>query len=191
MDEAKAALTEARRLNPNLTVKWLFEHSSIFRRCSTACARRGCRRNERDPETRGDLGLRRGRLQPARRRGRGSHLARLRALRSDLIDPTIAVASRPCRQAHRRRQPHRIPQRRRRGALRDRSPERHGRAQRRRAARTAHRISRRHPSRRRGRGERRRPDGRRRQYRRATGGHRRARARSVFPRTPIGRSRDG
>ena len=27
MDEAKAALTEARRLNPNLTVKWMIEHT--------------------------------------------------------------------------------------------------------------------------------------------------------------------
>ena len=58
-------------------------------------------------------------------------LARLRALRSDLIDPAIAAASRPHRQAHRRRQPHRVPQRGRRRALRDRSAERHGRAQRR------------------------------------------------------------
>ena len=27
MDEAKAALAEARRLNPNLTVKWMIEHT--------------------------------------------------------------------------------------------------------------------------------------------------------------------
>jgi hypothetical protein len=27
MDEAKATLAEARRLNPKLTVKWLIEHS--------------------------------------------------------------------------------------------------------------------------------------------------------------------
>ena len=33
-------------------------------------------------------------------------LARLRALRSDLIDPDHRPASRPHRQAHRRRQPH-------------------------------------------------------------------------------------
>ena len=26
MDEAKAALAEARRLNPKLTVKWMIEH---------------------------------------------------------------------------------------------------------------------------------------------------------------------
>ena len=57
-------------------------------------------------------------------------LARLRALRSDLIDPTIAAPPRPHRQAHRRRLDHRVPQRGRRGALRDRGAERHGRAQR-------------------------------------------------------------
>ena len=39
----------------------------------TACARRECRSDERHPENRGDPGLRRGRLLPARRRGRGSH----------------------------------------------------------------------------------------------------------------------
>jgi len=27
MDEAKSALAEARRLNPNLTLKWLREHA--------------------------------------------------------------------------------------------------------------------------------------------------------------------
>jgi adenylate cyclase len=53
-------------------------------------------------------------------------LARLRALRSDLIDPTTAVHHGPHRQAHRRRQHHRVPQRGRRSALRDRSPERPG-----------------------------------------------------------------
>ena len=101
-------------------------------------------------------------------------LARLRALRSDLIDPDHRRPSRPHRQAHRRRRPHRVPQRRRRGALRDRSAERPDRAQRRRAAGPPHRVPHRHPSRRRRRGERRRPDGRRRQYRRAAGRHRRA-----------------
>ena len=48
-------------------------------------------------------------------------LARLRGLRSHLIDPAIAAGSRPHRQAHRRRQHHRVPQRCRRSALRDRS----------------------------------------------------------------------
>ena len=38
-------------------------------------------------------------------------LARLRALRSDLIDPTIAVASRARGQADGRRRPHRVSQR--------------------------------------------------------------------------------
>ena len=61
-------------------------------------------------------------------------LARLRALRSDLIDPTDRRPSRARRQAHWRRRSRRVPQRRRRGALRDRGAERHGRAQRRRAA---------------------------------------------------------
>jgi hypothetical protein len=37
-------------------------------------------------------------------------LARLRTLRSDLIDPNHRRASRPNRQAHRRRQHRRIPQ---------------------------------------------------------------------------------
>ena len=45
-------------------------------------------------------------------------LARLRALRSDLIDPTIALASWAHRQTHRRRQHHRVSQCGRRGALR-------------------------------------------------------------------------
>ena len=102
-------------------------------------------------------------------------LARLRALRSDLIDPTIAVhhgrvVKRTGDGSH-----HRVPQRGRRRALRHRGAERHGRAQRRPSARAPHRVPHRHPSRRRGRGERRRPDGRRRQYRRAAGRHRQAR----------------
>ena len=42
-----------------------------------------------NPETRGDPGRGHRRLQPARRRRRGSHAARLRGLRSDLIDPAI------------------------------------------------------------------------------------------------------
>ena len=46
-------------------------------------------------------------------------LARLRALRSDLIDLTIAVHKGPRRQAHRRRGDCRVPQCGRRGALRD------------------------------------------------------------------------
>ena len=44
-------------------------------------------------------------------------LARLRALRSDLIDPTISVHKRSRHQAHRRWGARRIPQHRRRGAL--------------------------------------------------------------------------
>jgi adenylate cyclase len=58
-------------------------------------------------------------------------LARLRTLRSDLIDPAIAAHhGRIHRQAHRRRQPHRVPRRGRLGALRDRSSEWNGRTQR-------------------------------------------------------------
>ncbi len=55
--------------------------------------------------------------------------------------PDDRRASRARRQAHRRRRSRRVPQRGRRGALRDRSAERHGRAQRRPAARTTHRVS--------------------------------------------------
>ena len=51
-------------------------------------------------------------------------LARLRALRSDLIEPHDRGPSLPHCQAHLRRQHHRVPQRGRRSALRDRSPER-------------------------------------------------------------------
>ena len=77
---------------------------------------------------------------------------RLRALRSDLIDPTIAVhhgriVKRTGDGSH-----HRVPQRRRRGALRHRSSERHGRAQRRRARGPSDRVPYRHPPRRRRRG---------------------------------------
>ena len=43
-------------------------------------------------------------------------LSRLRGLRSDLVDPAIAAASWAHRQAHWRRQPHRVPQRGRRRA---------------------------------------------------------------------------
>ena len=47
--------------------------------------------NDQIPKTRRDSGRRRRRLQPADRRDEDRTLARLRALRSDLIDPTIAV----------------------------------------------------------------------------------------------------
>jgi hypothetical protein len=46
MNEAKAALAEARSRNPELTVNWVKEHGPNFRLCSTASARRGCRRSE-------------------------------------------------------------------------------------------------------------------------------------------------
>ena len=101
-------------------------------------------------------------------------LARLRALRSDLIDPTIAVHH------------GRIVKRTGDGASSSSAAWSTPCAARSkcRAAwssatlacrRSAHRISRRHSSRRRRRGGRRRSHGRRRQYRRAAGGHRRAR----------------
>ena len=101
-------------------------------------------------------------------------LSRLRALRSDLIDPTIAVHH------------GRIVKRTGDGAIVEfRSvvdavrcaievQTRPHRAQRRRAARAPHRVSHRHPSGRRRRGERRRSDGRRRQHRRAAGRLRKA-----------------
>ena len=103
-------------------------------------------------------------------------LARLRALRSDLIDPTIALHH------------GRIVKRTGDGSIiefsqcggcrpvRDRSADRNGRAQRRPAAGKAHRIPRRRPSGRRGRRERRRSHGRRGQYRRAPRRHRSARS---------------
>jgi hypothetical protein len=58
-------------------------------------------------------------------------LARLRALRSDLIDPAIAAHHGRVVKRTRGRQHRRVSQRRRWRALRHRSPERHGRAQRR------------------------------------------------------------
>ncbi len=64
-------------------------------------------------------------------------LARLRALRSDLIDPTIAVHHGRIVKRTGDGSDRRVPQRGRRGALRDRSPERDGRAQRRASRRTS------------------------------------------------------
>jgi hypothetical protein len=49
------------------------------------------RPNERDPKTRGDTGCRCRWLQPPRRRRRGAHSCAPESLRSDLIDPTIAL----------------------------------------------------------------------------------------------------
>ena len=126
---------------------------------SKACARRGCRRSERDPENCGDPGRRCRRVQPARGSGRGSHALAPSGLEERPDRPRHRRPSWTDRQAHRRRQPHRVPQRGRRGALRDRSAERPHRAQCRRAARAPHRVPLRHPSRRRRRGERRRFDG--------------------------------
>ena len=102
-------------------------------------------------------------------------LVRLRALRSDLIDPTIAVHHGRVVKRTGDGSLDRVPQRGRRGALRHRGAERPDRAQRRRAGRAPHRVPRRHSSRRRRRGERRRPHGRRGQHRRPIGGDRQAR----------------
>ena len=41
MNEAKAALAEARRLNPAITIKWLKEHTPNLPACSTACSKAG------------------------------------------------------------------------------------------------------------------------------------------------------
>ena len=135
----------------------------------------GVERNDRDPETRGDPGCRRRRLQPARRRGRGSHAgaAAGAAQRSDRSDD---------RRAHGR-----VVKRTGDGALvefrsvvdavrcaievQNAMVERNAGVPR----RSSHRVSHRHSSRRRRRGERRRSDGRRRQYRRAVGRDRHAR----------------
>ena len=54
MDEAKAAVAEARRLNPKLTVKWMIAHMPNCHLGSKASGRRGWRKNERDPEDRRD-----------------------------------------------------------------------------------------------------------------------------------------
>jgi class 3 adenylate cyclase len=63
----------------------------VFRRHWTACARQGCRKNERGPEARVDLVA----DVVGYSRLAGAHeertLARLRALLSDLIDLSIAL----------------------------------------------------------------------------------------------------
>ena len=93
MDEAKPFVAETLRVNPSFTIKWFREHVpyDIPNRVPKACARRGLRRSERDPENCGDPGRRCGRLQPARGSGRGSHALAPSGLRSDLIDPAIAA----------------------------------------------------------------------------------------------------
>ena len=65
-------------------------------------------------------------------------LARLRGLRSDLIDPAIAAHHGRVVKRTGDGNSHRVPQRGRRGALRRRGSERHGRAQRGRAAGAPH-----------------------------------------------------
>jgi hypothetical protein len=55
MDEAEAAMAEARRLKPDLSVKWLVKHKPVPQLRSTDYARPGCRSNERGPENRASL----------------------------------------------------------------------------------------------------------------------------------------
>ena len=118
-------------------------------------------------------------------------LARLRALRSDLIDPTIAVHN------------GRVVKRTGDGALvefrsvvdavRCALEIQHAMVERNAGVPGGppHRVPHRRSSRRRGRGERRRPDGRWRQRRRAAGGTSLRRARSACPKTRIGRCAPG
>ena len=144
-------------------------------------------RNDRISKTRRNSSRRRGRLQPADRRGRRPHArpfarAAQRSDRSDDRGPQRAH-----RQAHGGRRARRVSFRGRCGALRHRSAERDGRAQRGRADRSPDRIPHRHSFGRRRRGERRRPHGRRRQYRSETGGDRPAgRDLSLGGRLPAG-----
>ena len=99
-------------------------------------------------------------------------LARLRTLRSDLIDPTIAVHH--GRIIKRTGDGSVIEFRSVVDAVRCAIEVQSGLVERNAGLppRKAHRVSGRHPSRRRGRGDRRRPHGRRGQYRRAAGGSR-------------------
>jgi hypothetical protein len=49
MDEAKAVLAEARRLKPDLSIKWLLKHKPVLQFAFDGVRKAGCRRNERDP----------------------------------------------------------------------------------------------------------------------------------------------
>src|SRR6185437_7004465 len=75
----------------------------IVRRCWTACARRGCPKSERDPETGRDPGARRRRLLPACWRGRSrpthkvtrtNDFRRLSALSRDFVTAKLDVVCR-------------------------------------------------------------------------------------------------
>ena len=95
---------------------------------------------------------RRRRLQPADGPRRSRHaVARSSRIARELIDAKIAEHQRPHRQADRRRDAGRVPERGQRGRLRGRDSARHGRPQRERACRPAHRVSHRDQSRRRDR----------------------------------------
>ena len=52
MNEAKSALTEARRLNPSLTVKWAIAHSPNLPKAFEGMRKAGCPRSERHPSRR-------------------------------------------------------------------------------------------------------------------------------------------
>ena len=46
MDDAKAALAEARRLNPAISVKWMTEHTPNLPAVFDGVRKAGCRRSE-------------------------------------------------------------------------------------------------------------------------------------------------
>ena len=126
LDEARAEVQAGLALNPGFTIRRYRDGAQsdnpVFlkgrERMIEDMRKAGRRRDERDPEDRGDPGRGHRRLQPARRRRRGSHLvaAAGAARRSDRSGDRRP--SRAHRQAHRRRGAGRVPQRGRRGALR-------------------------------------------------------------------------
>ena len=97
-------------------------------------SRSGARGDERDPEARGDPGGGCRRIQPARWRRRGANARAPEGAPQRPHRPDDRASPWTRRQAHWRRKHHRVPHRRRRGALRDRSADRPHRAQRRRVA---------------------------------------------------------
>src|SRR5271166_1966873 len=87
------------------------QSSPVFwrRRCATFVS--GARRNERNPEARGDPGIRRGRLQPTCRSGRGPHPGATPDAAQRRDRPYHLRASRARRQTHGRRRNRRVSQR--------------------------------------------------------------------------------
>jgi hypothetical protein len=47
MDEARAALAEARRINPKLSIKWLIERKPVLQPLLTYCAKPVFQKNKR------------------------------------------------------------------------------------------------------------------------------------------------